>query len=159
MSRRAGVAESAKKLLKAVPGLNIVEGPNICCGKTAQLTVPEAPDFFGPNFVEKLTRETVQSKADYLINICQLCRMSFYPLIYGKEEYPFSLKDIPSLINESMGGEEYEDKWNYYSKCEGIEGIINKTRENFEKNGFTEQDIRQMLPFFIVDKSQQVLID
>jgi len=148
MSRRARVHESVRELLDNIPGLKVVKGSTVCCGRTPQLTFPEAPERLGPTFVETLAEETVKTKADYLVNICQLCRMTFYPAIYGWREYPFDLKDVPTLINESIGGREYEDKWEEYSRCKSIEEIIEKTRENFEANGFTEEQVRQVLPMF-----------
>jgi Fe-S oxidoreductase len=145
MSRRAGVNESVRTLLESVPGLKVVKSPTICCGGTPQLTAPEITRKLAPTFVATLAKETIKTSADYLVNLCQICRMTFYPSI-GR--YPFGLKDVPSLINESMGGTEYEDRWEKYARCESVEEIIEKSRENFEANGIAEEEVRKALTLF-----------
>ena len=56
------------------------------------------------------------------------------------------MKDIAVLINEAMGGKEYEDKLEQCWKCESLDELIEKTRENFEANGYPEEMMRQILP-------------
>ena len=145
MSGRAKVNETSTKLLESIPGLKVVKAQTICCGGTPKLTSPQITQNLAPTYVETLAEETKKAGSDYLVNICQLCRMTFYPSI---KKYSFGLKDIPGLINESMGGREYEDKWETYSKYEGVDEIIEKSRDNFEENGFTEEEVRQVLPLF-----------
>jgi Fe-S oxidoreductase len=145
MSRRAGVNESVRTLLENIPGLKVVKSPTICCGGTPQLTAPEITRKLAPNFMETLARDTMKARADYLVNLCQVYRMTFYPSI-GR--YPFGLKDVPNLINESMGGSEYEDKWEKYGRCESVDEIIEKSRENFEANYIAEEEVRKSLALF-----------
>jgi Fe-S oxidoreductase len=145
MSRRAGVNESVRRLLESIPGLKVFKSPAICCGGTPQLTTPEITRKLAPPFVENLAEQTVKTRADYLVNLCQVCRMTFYPTI-GR--YSFGLKDVPSVINESMGGREYEDRWEKYGRCESVEEIIEKSRENFEANGIAEEEVRKALALF-----------
>jgi hypothetical protein len=33
-----------------------------------------------------------------------------------------------------------------YWRCESVEEIIEKSRENFQANGFTEEEMRKILP-------------
>ena len=145
MSRRAGVNESVRSLLKSIPGLQVVKSPTICCGGTPQLTTPEITRKLAPPFVESLSEQTTKNGAEYLVNLCQVCRMTFYPSI---RKSTLSLKDVPSLINESMGGSEYEDRWEKYGRCESVDEIIEKSRENFEANGIPEEEVREALTRF-----------
>jgi Fe-S oxidoreductase len=145
MSRRAGVNESVKTLLENIPGLKVVKAQNICCGGTPQLTAPQITQRLAPLFVENLAEQTIKTGADYLVNLCQICRMTFYPSI-GR--YSFSLKDVPNLINDSMGGREYEDKWEKYARCKSVEEVIEKSRDNFEANGLTEEEVRKAVTLF-----------
>ena len=145
MSRRAGVDESVKTLLESIPSLKVVKSPTICCGGTPQLTAPEITRNLAPPFVENLGGQTTKTGADYLVNLCQVCRMTFYPSI-GR--YSFGLKDVPNLINESMGGREYEDKWEKFARCESIGEIIEKSREYFEANCIAEEEVRKALTLF-----------
>jgi Fe-S oxidoreductase len=145
MSRRAKVNESVRTLLENIPGLKVVKAQDICCGGTPQLTAPEITRKLAPLFVENLAEQTVKARADYLVNLCQVCRMTFYPSI-GR--YLFGLKDVPSLINESMGGGEYEDRWEKYGRCQSVDEIIEKSRDNFEANGIAEEEVRKALTLF-----------
>ncbi len=145
MSRRAGVNESVRKLLESVPDLKVVKSSTICCGGTPQLTFPQITRQLAHPFVEALAGEIKNNGADYLVNLCQICRMTSYPSI-GR--YSFGLKDVPNLINESMGGREYEDRWEKYGRCESVDEIIGKSRENFEANGLTEEEVRKVVSRF-----------
>lgn len=145
MSRRAGVNDSVRRLLESVPGLKVIKAQDICCGGTPQLTAPEITQKLAPLFVEGLAEQTIKTGADYLVNLCQVCRMTFYPTI-GK--YSFGLKDVPSLINESMGGREYEDRWEEYGRCGSVDEVMEKSRENFEANGIAEKEVRKTVTHF-----------
>ncbi len=144
MTRRTKVSDSARKLLEAIPGLKLVEEEHIkeqtlCCGGIANMTYPQMGQKLGHILVE----EIIKTGADYIANTCPFCRLAFYPYV---RRYSFDVKDIATLINESMGGREYEDKLDKYWRCESVEEIIEKSRENFEENGFTEEEMRKILP-------------
>jgi len=139
MPRRAKVDEPVKKVLSAIPGLNIVKSQALCCGGLTNMTDPQ----LGQNFGHILVEEAAKSGADYLVNACPFCRFNSYPHI---REYSLGLRDVVELINESMGGKEYEDKLQEYWRCESVEEIIEKSRENFQANGFTEEEMRKILP-------------
>ena len=49
-------------------------------------------------------------------------------------------------MNEAMGGREYENKLAEYWRCENLDHLLEKSRENFEANAFTEQEMRKVLP-------------
>jgi len=68
--------------------------------------------------------------------------MVFYPC---KDKFSFELKDIPTLINTSMGGRKYENKWLKYWKCKSIYELIEITRKNFEENGLSEKVVKEIL--------------
>lgn len=52
----------------------------------------------------------------------------------------------PALIHEAMGVKKYEDKLAKYWKCNSVDELVEKTRENFEANGYTEQEMRHVIP-------------
>ena len=144
MTRRTKATDSAIKLLEAIPGLKLVEREHIkeqtlCCGGIANMTYPQMGQKLGHILVE----ETIRTGADYIANTCPFCGLAFYPYV---RQYSCAVKDIATLINESMGGREYEDRLNKYWRCESVEEIIEKSRENFEANGYTEQEMRNILP-------------
>jgi Fe-S oxidoreductase len=144
MSRRTKVAGSAREILEAVPGLKLVENKNIkaqnlCCGGIANMTNPPIGQQLGHNLAE----EIIKTGADYTANTCPFCGLAFYPYI---RQSLCDVKDIATIINEAMGGREYEDKLKKYWSCKSIDEIIEKSRENFKENGYTEEEMRQILP-------------
>ncbi|MGB9881637.1 MAG: (Fe-S)-binding protein [Methanomassiliicoccales archaeon] len=144
MSQRTRVTEWEMKLMSKLPNLEVTKARDICCGGTPRLTFPQMAQKMADIFRETLTKEVMEARVDYLVNICQLCRMAIYPHM---SEFSFFLKDLPTLINESMEGKEYQNKWEIYWKCKNIDEIIEKSRENFEENGLTETEVRRVLPF------------
>jgi Fe-S oxidoreductase len=144
MTQRTKVSDSARRLLEAIPGLKLVEREhikeqNLCCGGIANMTYPPMGQQLGHILVE----ETIKTGADYIANTCPFCGLAFYPSV---RRYSFKVKDIATIINESMGGREYEDKLEKYWCCESVEEIIEKSRENFVENGYTEEEMRHILP-------------
>ena len=144
MTRRTKASESAIKLLKAIPGLTLLERKDIdeetlCCGGLANMTNPPIGEKLG----QTLVQEILKAKADYIANTCQFCALAFYPYL---RQYSFKMKNIVMLVHEAMGGKEYEDKLEKYWKCKSVDEIIEKSRENFEANGYKEEEMRHILP-------------
>jgi predicted RND superfamily exporter protein len=69
--------------------------------------------------------------------------MAFYPFT---RQHSFDVKSIATLINESVGGREYEDKLKRYWSYESVEKIIEESKENFQANGYTEEEMKHILP-------------
>ncbi len=144
MTRRTKLSDSVRKVLEAIPGLKLMERKhikeqNLCCGGIANMAYPPMGQKLGQILVE----ETIKTGADYIANTCPFCALAFYPYV---RRYSFAVKDIATLVNEAIGGREYEDKLAKYWKCKSVEEIIEKSRENFEANGYTEEEMRQILP-------------
>lgn len=144
MTRRTNVTDSTKKLLEAIPGLKLVETEHekeqtLCCGGLANMTNPP----LGQQLGHILAEEILKTGADYIANTCSFCQLAFYP--YAKQ-HSFHVKGIATLINEAMGGREYEDKLKTYWSCESVDEIIEKSRENFESNKYTVEEMRHILP-------------
>ncbi|MGD9212232.1 MAG: (Fe-S)-binding protein [Desulfobacteraceae bacterium] len=144
MTRRTKVGDSVMNLLKAVPGVKLVkkeydEKQDLCCGGLANMTYPPLGRKLGKIMVE----EILKIRAEFIANTCPFCALSFY--LYLKR-YSFNIKDIATIINESMGGKEYEDKLERYWRCKSVDEIIEKSRDNFNANGYKEEEMRQVLP-------------
>ena len=71
--------------------------------------------------------------------------MVFYPC---KDKFSFVLLDVPALINISLGGLEYENKWLQYWKCKSIDELIEITRENLKENSLSEKVAKEILSQF-----------
>ena len=146
MSRSNKCDVMAEDLLRIIPGLKVAKGPNTCCGGTPQLTFPEIPEKLAPSFRHEIAEESMKAGADYLVNLCQLCELTYSPYI---GEQPFDLKDVPSLVNEAMGGSVYKSQWPEFWKCKSGEEIIENSRAIFEEHGLTEEQVRHALPLIL----------
>ena len=97
----------------------------------------------GQELGHTLAQEIIKTGADYIANTCPFCGLAFYPYV---RQSICDVKDIATLVNEATGGREYEDKLKEFWSCKSIDEIIEKSRENFEENGYTEEEMRQILP-------------
>jgi len=144
MSQRTKIDDSQMKILEAIPGLKLVgkglgKKQRLCCGGITNMTYPQMAHQVGHVLVE----ETMKLGGDYTADTCPACMFAFYMYL---KEYPLNVRDIAALLNESMGGKEYEDKLEKCWRCESLDELIEKTRENFEANGYPEEMMRQILP-------------
>lgn len=142
MTRRTKVAESGEKLLKAIPGLKLVEmkdSERLCCGGLGNMTAPE----YATNLTKSLVEAISETKADYVTTYCPFCMLAFYPYLSSSA---WSLIDLPRLISESTEGKVYEDKLAQYWKMSSVGEIIETTKENFLANGYSEDEMRSVLP-------------
>jgi Fe-S oxidoreductase len=144
MTRRNKLTYPAKTLIEAVPGLKLVDEElgkeqTLCCGGLANMTDPQLGQQVGKVLIDNIQK----TKADYIANTCSFCRLTFYPY---EKQYSLNVIDIATLVDESMGGTEYEDKMKTYWSCESVDEIIEKSKENFEANGYTVEEMRHVLP-------------
>lgn len=150
---RIGLDISSVKMLDAVPGLKVVvredKEQHLCCGGLANMTYPEYGHIVGRRNLLVLVKDAIKERADYIVSTCSFCRLSYYRYMRGfsstLESKP-GIRGIASLINESMGGIEYEDKLGKYWNSGSIEEIIRESKEIFEENGFSEEEMRRFLP-------------
>jgi heterodisulfide reductase subunit D len=135
---------SARKLLKAIPGVKLVEMNSTkqespCCGGMAGLINPE----YRFQFSEPLLKEAGNSGADLMMNICYGCHTT---LCRYEEQYPYDFMDMPSFLNEATGGKIYEDKFKKYWKYCDNEKILDESRECFEAYGFSMDEMKSIIP-------------
>ena len=147
-------SESPKKLLAAIPGLKQADmkhgkdHPPLCCGGVTNMTYPE----IGLQLSQRLIETAGKTKAEDMVNVCPFCNLSLY---LGTKASPYGLTDIGVLINEAMGGKVYEDKLEKCYKCENLDELIALTKENFEANGFMEEEMRNILPLIFFPGNMQ----
>ncbi|MFC1862647.1 (Fe-S)-binding protein [Thermodesulfobacteriota bacterium] len=144
MTRRTKLSDPAKALLEVIPGVELVdpelgEEETLCCGGIANMTNPPLGQQVGKVLIDNILKTT----ADYIANTCSFCRLSFYPY---EKQYSFNVRDIATLLDEAMEGKEYEDKMTTYWNCESVDVIIEKSRENFESNGYKVEEMKHILP-------------
>jgi heterodisulfide reductase subunit D len=140
-ARRSKIDEPVRKVLENIPGLKVVKEENRCCGGLANITAPDVAQKMRYDLVEDIKG----TKADYVVSVCSGCEHALYPEV---REGSFSQRNLLSLVNEAMGGKEYEDKLEKCWKCGSVEELMDKTRGNFKESGYTEEEMRQVLPLY-----------
>jgi len=94
-------SESPRKLLKSIPGIEIIEMENsredaICCGATAMASIGTA----GVKFRAQRLKQAEDSGAEIMSLYCPACQSIFS---LGRPNLPFEVKSIINILGQSMG--------------------------------------------------------
>ena len=133
LSRVLGDSTSLRALLKAIPGLTLVEmGKNkkesICCGAVASRRLPGV----GRAMARQVLEEALKTGADVMVDACQGCHFQFCA---AQPEYPFQIENLLSLIGEAMGVQ-FEDKLKKFYICGDADKIMDECRLNVEASPY-----------------------
>lgn len=144
LSREIKDHQSARNVIKAIPGLELLEMEHIkeeslCCGGLANITHPEA----AMKVSQKLLEEAKRTGSDLLVNACPGCHLFLCPFQGG---YNYALTHVSVLVNEAMGGREYEDKLAKYWGYRDLDKIVEASKEYIEANGLNLEEMKQMIP-------------
>jgi Fe-S oxidoreductase len=127
-SRVLGDNTSLRTILKAIPGLELIEmGKNkeqsICCGTVAsrKLNVNQI-------MVGRCLEEAANTGAEVMLDVCQGCHFQFLP---EESKYPFQVEHLLTLIGEAMGIN-YEDKIRKFYRYANAGRIMAESMENIE---------------------------
>jgi len=143
LARRVKDHTSPRKVIEALPGVELIEMAHnrensLCCGGLLNITYPQ----YGIEFAQKLLQEAQKVNVDAMVNLCPGCHGSLCGLGVN---YSYELTDLPSLINESLGGKKYENKLKAYWECRDLNKILEKSRSYFEANGFCREEMKEMI--------------
>ncbi|MCX6010451.1 MAG: (Fe-S)-binding protein, partial [Chloroflexi bacterium] len=132
-SRGLGDIVSLRTLLKAIPGLKLIEmnrnkEQSICCGVAARRKMPEVAQ----TMVRQCLEEAAKTGAEVMVDACQGCHLQFCP---EESKYPFQVKHLLTLIGEAMGIA-YEDKIKKFYLCGDEDRIMAESRENIEASSY-----------------------
>jgi Fe-S oxidoreductase len=142
LSSLPNYADIPRKLLQAIPGVELVELEHnreeaICCGGVANATRPEAIAHMRSGALE----EANSAGIDILATYCSGCHESFVPLESG---HPYEIKNYVSLIAEAVGVC-HEDRYKKFSKDGSIAKAISEARESIEASDYTLEEMTQIL--------------
>lgn len=145
LGRGLGEFEGARKVLKAIPGLRVVEmehwGANtLCCSGSASMSTPEAARQLGLALME----EVKETGADMLVDLCLGCNRAFRGLA---KDYPFEVMSFVTLVGSAMGIE-HENKLSLYMKWRDADRVVEDARANIEASSYSEQEVRSFLEMF-----------
>jgi len=127
-SRVLGDTTSLRTILKAIPGLELIEmsrnkEQSICCGFVASRKLP-----VGQTMVRQCLEEAASTGAEVMVDACQGCYFQFLP---EESKYPFQVEHILTLIGEAMGIN-YEDKIRKFYRYADAGRIMAEVRGNIE---------------------------
>ena len=144
LSRILGDNESLRTILKAIPGLELVEmGKNkeqsICCGGVASRKLSVAP-----TMVKRCLEEAAATGAEVMADACLGCHFQFLP---EESKYPFRVEHVLTLVGEAMGIR-FEDRIKRFYEYNDAGKIMAECRENIAAGpydpGFTELLAKRM---------------
>ncbi len=140
---RLGIFEATREVLRAVPGVNLVEMAHnrqdaLCCGGIANVMRPE---------IARAVRQTPMKEAeatgaDILATICTGCQQSFAPLAH---QYPFEVRSYIDVVAESVGVH-HEDRFKKYLTMGGVSQVMDAAREFIDASDFSVEEMERILP-------------
>ena len=137
-----GDYESPRKILKAIPGIKLVEMNHIrqdafCCGGTGEMFFPGK----GEDLKKRRMEEARETGANELVTLCVGCELSY---LKWQGEKPLGITNIIPLLAQSLGIERaYALQPFYFTK--DIEGMLEKFRVNIEASQYSKDDYRMTL--------------
>jgi Fe-S oxidoreductase len=145
-SARLGAVDAPRRLLQAVPGIELVEmahhGPDaLCCGGYTNSVCPDISE----SMRRAPMNEAEAAGADVLATICAGCHQSFAPL---EADYPFQVRSFISLLAESVGIQR-EDRFKKYMRLASVPGIVSEAREYLAGSDFTVDEAERVLPDYV----------
>jgi len=140
---RLGIFESTRDVLRAVPGIKIVEMEHnkqdaLCCGGVAHVMRPEIAE----TIRQIPMKEAEAAGADILATICTGCQQSFAPL---EQQYPFEVRSYIDLVAESVGVQ-HEDRFKKYLNLGDVGQLMDMAREFIDASDFSLEEMERILP-------------
>ena len=128
LSRILGDTTSLRTILKAIPGLKLIEmsknkEQSICCGAVASRKLP-----VGQTMVRECLEEAARTGAEVMVDACLGCHFQFLP---EESKYPFQVEYVLTLVGEAMGIN-YEDRIKKFYHYGDVDRIMTESRENVE---------------------------
>ncbi len=135
-----GVAENVRTLVSAIPGVTVVEVPQLSsygymCSRLAPL--PEARAAVQAELFEAAKRAGV----DVLVTPYHSCQRD---LCIGEKSHPFEVKNFVTLIGEALGIE-YQDKYKRFRMLGDEEQIFEEASPFAKANALDEEEVRQII--------------
>jgi heterodisulfide reductase subunit D len=129
LARTLGDTKSLRQLLKAIPGLKLVEmnrnkEQTLCCGVGARRYSTKVSQ----EITSQCLQEAARTGAKVLVDACQGCHLQFCP---EESKYPFEIQNCLTIIGEAMGIN-YEDKMKRFYRYGNADKILAEAKENIE---------------------------
>jgi len=135
-----GVTENVRALVSAIPGIIVVEVPQLSsygymCSRLA--TVPEARETVHKQLLEAARRAEV----DVVVTPYHSCQRD---LCVAEKGYPFEVKNFVTLMGEALGIE-YQDKYKSFRLLGDEAAIVEAARPLINANSLDEAEVRRVI--------------
>lgn len=142
LGRSYGAYEAPRQVLKAIPGVDLVEMEHsrengICCGSVARYSHPQAAQ----KLMDVRMAEARATGAEVMVNVCGGCHGA---LVAEEGKQPFTVETLVDMVGRSLGIE-YEDKMKKYRKLKDVEKVLAEARPYIQESPFTEDELRPIL--------------
>ncbi|MDO8473516.1 MAG: (Fe-S)-binding protein [Dehalococcoidia bacterium] len=132
--------EHPRSLLKAIPGLTLVEMAHnrdnaLCCGGRPEAT---SSGVFEARRRMPL-KEAAATGADTLATNCSGCQRHFVPL---EDQYRFEIRNYISLVAEAVGVRE-KDRFKPLIHAGNVNGALTAANDCFCENGYTRKELER----------------
>ena len=146
LGRGANEYDAPRKLLKAIPGVTLVEMKHhhedaSCCGGLTNFTWPDVTLDYRKGRCE----EAREAGADLLAVTCPVCYLAFTGL---DKNYQFKVIHDIVLIGEALGIS-YEDKIKAYAYSNDVDRIVNEAEDNLRANNLESARTKRMLKEYL----------
>lgn len=147
-----GIYDDVKRLLEAVPGLELVPIEEhhhwaYSCGPGALANLPSARE----QAHRQTVRSAVDAGAEVLVTLYHTCHRD---LCVFEGQYPIQVKNWTSLLATALGLPEHDDLYKRYKLHDDIDAILTDAREFIEANGIDVSAIRDILPRLLEGKDR-----
>ncbi len=135
-------SESPRKLLEAIPGIQIIEMKNsgkdgLCCGGSAMAAVGKP----GADFRKERLREASETGAEIMAIYCPGCQSVFAP---ERPNLSIKIESILTLLGQSLGIS-HEDKLLRYSAYRDGERVLLEAAECIEASELPQEKLNSFL--------------
>jgi Fe-S oxidoreductase len=140
LGRGMGDWESPRVLLRAIPGIEFVEGKgvkeeNICCGGVAQVCRHSVTKHMNYERME----EAKDLKVDAVVTLDLGCHLALGHL---EKKYGIEIINLWNLLGEGMGLD-YEDKLKRYRLYDDAERVMAEARPYVEESHYELDQVKQ----------------
>jgi len=143
---RLGTFEASRTLLKAIPGIRLVEMEHnradaLCCGGVANTMRPEITRDMrlAPMNEARLTG------ADVMATICTGCQESFAPL---EDAFGVEVRSYVSLVAEALGKSQ-PDTFKKLLKAGNIHAVLAAAGDKVASNDLSVDELEEVLPAYL----------
>ncbi|MBW1837189.1 MAG: (Fe-S)-binding protein [Deltaproteobacteria bacterium] len=143
--------ESPRKILAAIPGVQIVEMQNtresaLCCGGSAMAAIGKPGAVFRARRLDQ-ARET---RADILAPYCPGCQSVFAT---ERPHLPFKIESVITLLARSAGFE-HQDRLMHYLSLQDGDAVLRETEGFIQASELPEEKLRNFIPKYFRGSSR-----